>query len=181
MGMDADEWQLQRAMVLSMEAGSPARLPPCDPQGSGREDCLHGGHCSGRAGSMPAPSSKPAAGDSRLTHAHATGPPAARLVSGRAAQLDASQSPGAGPGGAEAPKPGSAGGSAGGGSPAAGAASGKGPKRGGSGVGKAGTKKRRRGGLQASDEELEAAFAVIASGRSHVTQHSIMQARRLHK
>ena len=179
MGMDADEWQLQRAVALSLEAGSPAG-PPSDPQGSGQEDCLPGGHCSGGAGSTPGPSSEPAAEDSRVARGYANSPPAARPVSGRHAQLDASQSPGARTGGAKSPKHGGAGGSASGASPAAGAAGGKGAKRGGSGAGKAGTKKRRRGGLQASDEELEAAFMVVASGRSHVTRHSIVQARSLH-
>ena len=177
MGMDADEWQLQRAMALSMEAGSPAGLPPSDPQGTGREDCLPAGHCSGGAGDTPGPSSKPAAADSGVAAVHTSGPPAARP--GRHAQLDASQSPGAGAAGAQAPKRGGAGRGAGRGSPAAGAAGAKAAKGGGSGPGKVGTKKRRRGGLQASDEELDAAFAIVASGRSHVTRHSIVQARNL--
>lgn len=180
MGMDADEWQLQRAMALLMEAGSPAGLPPSDPQGSGRKDCPPGGHCSGGAGSTPGPRSTPAADGSRAAGARASGPPAARPVSGRAAQLGASQSSGAGAEGAQAPKRGGAGRGAGKGSPTAGAAGAKAIKGGGSGPGKAGTKKRRRGGLQASDEDLEAAFAVVASGRSHVSRHSIVQARRLH-
>lgn len=174
MGMDAEEWQMQRALALSLEAGSPADPPPSDPQGSGQRDCPHDGHCSGRAGNLPSPSSKPAAEGSKTARARATSLPTPRTVGGSHSELDASQSPAAGAADATMPKLDSICGSAGGGPPAAGA-SGMGAKRSGSGAGKAGTKKRRRGGLQASDEELEAAFAVVASGRSHVMLHSIMQ------
>ena len=47
--------------------------------------------------------------------------------------------------------------------------------RGGSGSGEG--KKRRRGGLQADDAELENAFRVVAAGRPYIMEHSVTQAR----
>ena len=171
LGMDAEEWQLQCAMALSMEASSAAH--PSGPQGLGRKDRPCGGHCSGGGAETAGPSSKPAAEGSRKASGRADGLPPPPGVSGKVSIRDAGQSSAAGAAAAKVPN---VGGSVDGGSPGGGAASGKGAKRGGSGDGKT-ARKRRRGGLQASDEELEAAFAVVACGRSHVMLRSILQAR----